>query len=145
MSTRRQFVAALVTMILMAIAVDTASAQLGPPPLPPPCGAADLTVNNLSGCDLNLCLKATPPMNPWCFFVPAGAFGWLIPIPPGTTIGGIVGDANISYPFVAHPTIAGIWWVENITVSGCCVDVYYDPATCTMRVVPTTAPPPCQP
>ena len=150
MTTRREFLAVLVASVAMlAIIAGTASAQLGPPPnLPPPCVSGNLVVNNASGCTVDLCLKATPPINPWCFTIPVGAIGWPVTLPAGTTIGGIISLANIGYPFVPHPFLAGIWWVQNVNLGpfpGCCCDVYYDPANCTMRITPTTGGPPCQP
>ncbi len=128
---------AAIVAVAVLLGAPTAQAQL-----PPPCGAPNLTIKNGTACNLNFCVKGTG--GTFCWAVPAGT-AIVVPMPLGFVPGGIVNTGNnTTYPFVPSPDITRPWWVPNITVSGCCVDVYYDPAICVMWVMNTTSPPPCQ-
>lgn len=110
---------------------------------PPPCGAADLIIKNGTNCDLDFWLKGD-----------GGAFNWpvaandvtVVTLPLGFVPLGVVNTGNnTTYEFITpSPDPSAPWWVPNITISGCCVDVFYDPANCVMWVLDTSSPPPCQ-
>jgi hypothetical protein len=140
----RWFATMLVATVVAVTALFGTSAAHAQ--FPPPCGAADLTITNFTQCDIKFCLKGFTGgvTTTFCWFVPA-AQTTVVPFPPGFLPGGVVNTGNnTTYPFVPHPFVAGWWWVPNITLGACCCDVFYDPATCTMWIRPTTSPGPCQ-
>lgn len=142
LSTHRSF-AAMVLAAVVAVTVlfgaSTAHAQI-------PCGAANLTIKNGTACDIKFCLKGFQGgfTATYCWFAPAGQ-ATVVPMPPGFAPAGVVNTGNnTTYPFVPCPVATAPWWVPNITLGGCCCDVFYDPAICVMWIMNTTSPPPCQ-
>ena len=130
--------AAVVVALMALCGAPAAHAQF-----PPTCTAADLTINNQTPCDIKLCLKG--PNGVFCWLVPPSPPPTVVPFPPGFIPGGVGNTGNnTTYPFVPYPLVNGWWWVQNITLGLCCCDVFYDPASCTIWIRPTTAPPPCQ-
>lgn len=129
---------ATVIAVLSLFTTSNAEAQI-----PPPCGAADLTIKNGTDCDLLFCLKSYDEV--FCWNVPAND-GVVVPMPPGFEPVGVINTGNnTTYEFITpSPDPNAPWWVPNITLSGCCVDVFFDPAICVMWVLKTTSPPPCQ-
>lgn len=125
-------------LAIVALFGATAHAQI-----PPLCGAADLTIKNGTGCDLDLCLKGYDQVD--CWNVPAND-GIVVPVPAGfEPVGAVNTGNNTTYEFVqTTPDPNDPWVVENITISGCCVDVFFDPTNCVVWVVNTSSPPPCQ-
>lgn len=131
-------VAAALFSLITLFTTSTAQAQLFPPQCSP------ITVQNGTLCNINFCLK--PSFGPaLCVALGPGGIG-VINVPLGVQFGGVISAANIGYPFVPSPIAAAPWWVPNVTLAlGCCCDVYYDPVTCTMRIVNTASLPPCNP
>ena len=130
---------ALATMVaLVMFGASTAHAQI-----PPPCGGPDLTIKNGTGCDIHLCLKGYNAVD--CWDVPAGD-GIVVPVPVGfEPVGAVNTGDNTTYEFLTpSPDPSAAWWVPNIRMSGCCVDVFYDPTNCVIWVLDTSSPPPCQ-
>jgi len=113
-------------------------------------GGTTLTLGNNTTCKVTFCIRANPPLPISSLCITLGPSGdTTLPIPAGTVIQGMISAGGITYPFVfpSPPPIAGLWWVPNITTrpEGCCVDFYFDPSTCTMKALPSSAPPPCNP
>ncbi|MBS1911217.1 MAG: hypothetical protein JST22_04465 [Bacteroidetes bacterium] len=139
-SRHRTMLTAMAITTLMVLAmlttVRTAHAQ------PPPCGAPNLTIKNGTACTINFCLKGIGGV--FCWTVPAGTVT-VVPMPPGFVPLGVINTGNnTTYPFIPSGQPQAPWWVPNITLSGCCCDVLYDPSICVMWILNTTSPPPCQ-
>lgn len=121
----------------------------------PPCTST--TFQNQTGCTVELVLwTAYPPMGNMPIAVPPGTtvYPGPQPVPPSTTLAfdGLKSASNTPVsmmpqgppaPAPGPATYAG--WVRGVTTNpnGCCVDVYFDVATCTIWVFPGT--PPCTP
>lgn len=113
------------------------------------CGAANLTVISSAPCFVNLSLQTSIGVLTWP--MPPGTTSQFA-IPPGTNIMAVISLGGNTYPWVPNPTAPPSLWVPNVTLatpppppSGCCVDVFYEPAACTIWIRPTTALPPCRP
>lgn len=138
--------AALVTLF----GASTASAIAWNPPCP------NTTVVNNTPWVIGVCPWWVPGLVPPCTpFIPAGP-GTFVVIPtgvPALQLNGMVSLAGNLYPLVAVPAfppppIPAPWYVPNIMIGpgpGNCVDIYADPATCTITVFPTRFLPPCRP
>ncbi len=111
------------------------------------CAGAILTVNNLSGCQVNFCVVdvGNGNGNVNCIALPVGGVG-AVPVTPGARVVGIQNWCCF-YPFQPNIAPPPNWWVPNVMLGpGCCCDVLFDEATCTINVVPTAVVgPPCRP
>jgi hypothetical protein len=132
-TTRYAFIA---TVLLLMFAAGRAAAQ--------PCGAFTITFGNNTSCKVDICISTN--LGNVCSGVLAPGGSVVTPLVAPVTLLGAISAGGITYPFVASP-IPGFQWAPNIALppSGCCCDVIYDPNTCTVKAVPTSAPPPCQP
>ena len=109
------------------------------------CNGTSLAIHNYTNCTVTICIPALPPPDR-CSTIPPGIVLFKT-IAPNTNITGVVSAAPIFYPWAANPAAPPPWVVSRITVgpSGCCVDVYYDPATCTIVITSAPVPPACNP
>jgi|GEM_PF-4085234 len=130
-------IAVTAAMLVMLCGADTATAQI--------CGATQVTIINNARCDVIICLDGVPPI-PCSPLVPAGATVPL-PVPPGTDIRGVISAGGFFYAWMPNPLPPPQYWVPNVAVDlmNCCVNIFYDPATCTIQVFPAGFPPPCRP
>jgi hypothetical protein len=108
-----------------------------------PCGASVITIGNSTPCTVTLCLRTN--LGPICQTLNPGA-SVVVPLVAAVNIMGVISAGGVTYVFVPSP-IPGIQWVPNVTLppAGCCCDVYYDPSTCSLRIVPSSSVPPCNP
>jgi hypothetical protein len=160
MNTRRRFLLGAVRG-LMAIAVlaclGAIAASAQPLAWDPPCGK--LSVVNYAPCPALLKLVTTPAGVIGPIGVPAagpGGPGLAGPVlvPLGTAINGMMTPGGTTYPMVqpapvppppAPPPAAPNGWIPTVTVDptlppGCCVDIYFDLASCTVYIFPTAFP-----
>lgn len=151
----------LAALAIMAVAVlGTVLAPSGAAAQP----CANITVCNYAPCPINLCLRdgagvvwcfpvvanpgPIPPRPPFPPFPPPPPAGCpVFATPPGVIMTGVVSMGGFFYPFIANPLAPPPVWVPNVTVgpAGCCVDVYFNQATCQVWVYPSGGPPPCRP
>ncbi len=97
-----------------------------------------VTVLNASNCPLLVCLAPNPPI--LCAAVPVG--GTAVVATPGGPVG-VVSQGGFTYFWQAPAPYQFI--NPSVTISGCCVDLLYDPVACLIKVIPTMFPPPCNP
>ena len=130
----RLTIAVMVTAAIMSlIPISSAEAQI--------CADTIIAIYNNTNCTVNLCLV---PVG--CTTIPPGIVLFKR-VPANTNFTGVVSAGGINYPWVANPAAPPPLWVPRITVgpSGCCVNVYYDPATCTIGITTAPVPPACNP
>ncbi len=113
-----------------------------------PCAANPLTVNNLTGCFINICIVdlGNGNGNVTCVGVPAGGVAFAA-VTPGAPVVGIRNGCCF-YGFQPNIAPPPAWFAPNVTLApGCCCDVLFDDLTCTINIVPTAVPPPtpCRP
>lgn len=152
MTIRLRVATCLIALAMLVTAADTGFAQVVF--RNPPCPA--ITINNNTLCTAQLNFVPVPPGWPNPVLVPATG-SIVLPGPPVGgmfTINGIRSMGGIFYPFLAPPFPvivncgAGDWWISNVTLGpppGCCFDICANPATCTINLNPSGAPPPCRP
>ncbi len=138
MNRTRSFAAAAVFAALMLIVAAAADAQVV---WNPPC--ANITVRNLSPvCPARLVLNTVPAMAP--INVPAGGVV-IIGALPGLVINSVGSLGGIIYPVLPPPPgapcncLPGDFSVCCVTLPpapGCCFDVCFNQATCTITLRP---------
>lgn len=132
---------AVIAMMLMGASVASAINWS------PPC--AQTTIINNTGCTIGLCPMWVPMLAPPCtpFIPPGGIIG--INTPGPLQLNGMFSWGGTAYPLQpAPPNGCGApLWVPNYMTGpapGCCVDVFVNPATCTICVYPSAGGGPCR-
>ncbi len=140
MNRSRSFTLAAAFAALMLIVAVAAEAQVA---WNPPC--AQTNIRNLSPCPVRLVLNTTPmgaipPIN-----IPAGGVIGIATPPAGLVINSVGSLGGIMYPVLPPPPGApcncgiGDFSVCCVTLPpapGCCFDVCFDRATCTITLRP---------
>jgi hypothetical protein len=134
--------AAIAAMMVLGTTVASAI------PWNPPCG--NTRVVNNTACNVGICPLWNPGIPIPCSPIigPGGVSGINTAF-PALQLNGIVSWGGFVYPLQPAPALpcgAGSpFWVPAVTVgpAGCCVDIFIDPATCTITVCPS--PGPCRP
>jgi hypothetical protein len=133
---------ALIAVVTVALATlcgtDRAQAQV--------CNAANITIINSSQCTVAPCLTR-PGLPALCFPPVLSGQTNSFPIPPGTNFSG-----------VQTPAGTAITWKPNLfpppplvvacfrgAPGNCCIDIYYDPQSCTIWIVNSGCFIPCTP
>lgn len=127
----------ITAMFMLAVIATTAHAQnFSNPPCP------NVTVNNTSGCTVNVNL-VTVPAGFWLPFVLAPGTSTTLPIPINTMvsvtgvidINGVFFPTSAPRPPVGSPCGPSDWWTPVVPMAGgCLVTFCLDPTSCTITI-----------
>ena len=131
-----------ISIAILAAALFAFAGLAGAPTAKAQC--PNITVFNFTGCDVTLCLYDNVNVNPTCANIPAvgGPFNIAL-VAPFTPVG-VVSAGKNQYPFAGAPACTPCIRLPSFrVVTGCCAQVCYDAATCTITINPCG--PPCLP
>lgn len=141
---RRRWLLTLMFVLPMAMMVLCGTDLHAQIPWNPPCSS--VTIFNKTNCTFPFTLATTPAgLVPTFTYAPGQSMTY--PMPSGSLIDGVFSMLGNQYNFVpvASPPAPAPWKVTAVTMGppDCCVDVYADPSTCTVTIVPSSGPFPC--
>ena len=123
---------AMVAVVMVTLATvcgtDTARGQAV-------CNSPNLTIINNSTCAVAPCLTR-PGLTALCFPPVPGGITSSFGVPPGTIFSGVqtAGGTGIAWVPSLAPPPPLVVACFRAAPSNCCVDIFYDPATCTIWI-----------
>jgi hypothetical protein len=146
----RSFLPAMLGVAIMMAAMFFGAAHCGAQPITWSGPCTSMTVTNYAACTITFTpwtnfAVSNPTINPGfsaTFAVPAGlVVNGMITL-AGTKVGNVSPGGVPPLPAPQVPTAGKVTGI-TLGTPGCCVDVYFDVASCNVYIVPGT--PPCMP